>query len=283
MVWAFIPAIPNRIGRPPCSPARKSIATWPSTGPAYHSSSYDYNLTAQLITDGIKETAMPRRIAVTTSQQGLLKKNERERILDNNWVTTVDLRGRSVWLQIEIAGGPAAPAIDSLQVDGSVHAQEPDNQQVTCTVSGSDDGKTWQPLGQAAQVVHPTGELHHKVAFRAPSRSRFYRVAFDNGRPLQWQIGELKFLNKNEQVHLGGPYDFSSAWVSAGSRPGVGLCRPRRPVPIRPHHANLDPPSRRRRAPSLRRCQELDDPARRSTPPTSNSLSPPPPGMSAYS
>ena len=32
--------------------------------PAYHSSSYDYNLTAQLVTDGIKETALPRWIAV---------------------------------------------------------------------------------------------------------------------------------------------------------------------------------------------------------------------------
>ena len=98
---------------------------------------------------------MPRRIAVSTSQQGLLKKNERERILDNNWVTTVDLRGRSVWLQIEISRAAAAPAIDSLQVDGSIHAQEPDNQQVTCTVSGSDDGKTWQQLGQAARAVSP--------------------------------------------------------------------------------------------------------------------------------
>ena len=31
--------------------------------PAYHSSSYDYNLTAQLITDGIKETALPRWVS----------------------------------------------------------------------------------------------------------------------------------------------------------------------------------------------------------------------------
>ena len=28
--------------------------------PAYHSSSYDYNLTAQLVTDGIKDTKRPR-------------------------------------------------------------------------------------------------------------------------------------------------------------------------------------------------------------------------------
>ena len=54
------------------------IATWRCTGPAYQSSSYDYNLTAQLITDGIKDTKLPRWVAVSSSEQGELKKNERE-------------------------------------------------------------------------------------------------------------------------------------------------------------------------------------------------------------
>src|SRR5690348_2169250 len=35
--------------------------------PAYHSSSYDYNLTAQLVTDGIKETRLPNWIGVSVS------------------------------------------------------------------------------------------------------------------------------------------------------------------------------------------------------------------------
>jgi hypothetical protein len=184
--------------------------------PAYHSSSYDYNLTAQLITDGIKETMMPRRIAISSSR-GPLDKNERERLFDGNWVTAVDLRGKSVWLQIEIAGGAGAPIVDSLQLDASAIAQEVDNQEVTCTVSGSDDGKSWRELGHAAQMVRPAGELHPTIAFQAPSRSRFYRVQLDNGRLLQWHIGELKFLDKNQPVHLGGPYAFSSAWMSAGA------------------------------------------------------------------
>ncbi len=184
--------------------------------PAYHSSSYDYNLTAQLITDGIKETMMPRRIAISSSR-GPLDKNERERLFDGNWVTAVDLRGKSVWLQIEIAGGAGAPEIDSLQLDASVIAQEVDNQEVTCTVSDSDDGRSWHELGHAAQMVRPAGELHPTIAFQAPSRSRFYRVQLDNGRLLQWHIGELKFLDKNQPVHLGGPYAFSSAWMSSGA------------------------------------------------------------------
>ncbi len=37
--------------------------------PAYHSSSYDYNLTAQLVTDGIVETRLPRWLATRTSRR----------------------------------------------------------------------------------------------------------------------------------------------------------------------------------------------------------------------
>jgi len=59
----------------------------------YPSSSYDYNLTAQFVTDGIKDTKMPRYLAVETSQQGPLPKNQRESLLDGNWVTDVSLKG----------------------------------------------------------------------------------------------------------------------------------------------------------------------------------------------
>src|SRR3974390_3259523 len=38
--------------------------------PAYHSSSYDYNLTAQLVTDGIIESGLPCRLGGTTNQGG---------------------------------------------------------------------------------------------------------------------------------------------------------------------------------------------------------------------
>jgi hypothetical protein len=45
--------------------------------PAYHSSSYDYNLTAQLVTDGIITNEMPDYISLSTNK-GELPKNERE-------------------------------------------------------------------------------------------------------------------------------------------------------------------------------------------------------------
>ena len=38
--------------------------------PAFHSSSYDYNLTAQLVTDGIVETRLPRWLVAVEIHRG---------------------------------------------------------------------------------------------------------------------------------------------------------------------------------------------------------------------
>ncbi|WP_321472201.1 discoidin domain-containing protein [uncultured Paludibaculum sp.] len=185
--------------------------------PAYHSSSYDYNLTAQLVTDGIKDTRAPRWVAVSTSQQGLLKKNEREWLLDGNWVSGVVLRGKQAWVQFEI-GGDNVPEVDRIEIDARLVAQgEPENW--NCTVSGSNDGQTWKNLGQTSHMARPTGEILRSVKFEQPARSRFYRIQFRNARATAWQANEVTFFRNNTQVHLGGPWNFTSAWKPAGAGP----------------------------------------------------------------
>ena len=184
--------------------------------PAYQSSSYDYNLTAQLITDGIKETRPPRWIATSTSDRGLLKINEREWPLDDNWVTTVDLKGTTAWIRIDLNGGEAAPEIDRIDVDGSVTPiMQPEAW--TAEVSGSDDGSTWTTVGRVDRAARPTGELRGSVRFAQPAHYRSYRVQFTAGRNFTWRIGELSFFDRDQRVHVGGPYDFTSAWKSAGA------------------------------------------------------------------
>jgi hypothetical protein len=68
--------------------------------PAYHSSSYDYNLTAQLVTDGIKDSHLPNWVETSVSFTGTLPKEEREFFLDHNPTSVVDLRGSSPWAQV---------------------------------------------------------------------------------------------------------------------------------------------------------------------------------------
>ena len=185
--------------------------------PAYHSSSYDYNLTAQLVTDGIKDSGLPRWAAVSTSQDGALKKNQREWVLDHNWVTSVALNGPRGWVQIELDGGDGAPEVDRVAIDARVQSSVQEPEGWTCVVSGSDDGQTWKELGRAAGTDRPAKEFKPSVALAAPARSRFYRVDFEAASARVWQIGEVTLLDRNRRLEAGGPFHFTSAWMSAGS------------------------------------------------------------------
>jgi hypothetical protein len=176
--------------------------------PAYHSSSYDYNLTAQLITDGITDTRLPRWVAVSTSQQGVLKKDERERLLDHNRLTTVELHGATAWVQIELRGGEAPLELDRMEI---TMGQMTDPSPWTCLISVSDDGRVWKELGRAA------GSSVFAVPFGQPSQSRLYRIEFRAGASRTWNVADVYLFRGNRKVEAGGPFDFTSAWMSATS------------------------------------------------------------------
>jgi hypothetical protein len=117
--------------------------------PAYHSSSYDYNLTAQLVTDGIIIHEMPDYISLSTNQ-GELPKNQREWLLDNNSVTELSLPGSDIWIQLEINPGNVVPKITKINLSGSLEYSGKPTAGWQFTCSGSDDGTTWNELGKVA-------------------------------------------------------------------------------------------------------------------------------------
>ena len=184
--------------------------------PAWHSSSYDFNLTAQLITDGIKDTKTPRRIDVSTSQEGVLMKNVRERVFDGNLATGVLLQGKRPWLRLGILGGDV-PLIDRVDVRANV-IETHDMQVIDTVIMGSDDGQAWKELGRAEGMITPqTAVVNPSIRLIQPSHARYYRVEFHCGRELRWQVSEIEFYDGDRRVHIGGPYDFTSAWVPAGT------------------------------------------------------------------
>ena len=210
--------------------------------PAYHSSSYDYNVTAQLVTDGIVETALPRWVVIASGQQGLIStqrrdlpvpladgplsgyarqqgvwpKNKREWLVDGNWVTGFDLKGPQVWVQLELHGGAAPLAIDRVDVEARVQALDAGPENWTCTVLGSSDGAAWVPLGSTSGMARVGGDIRSVVEFAGPSRHRYYRIVFDDPRAITWRIGEVSFSHAGTPVRVGGPHHFTSAWMSAG-------------------------------------------------------------------
>jgi hypothetical protein len=183
--------------------------------PAYHSSSYDYNLTAQLVTDGIKESKLPLWVSTSSSERGTFKKNEREWLLDHNWVTSVPLPGQTGWVQVSLGGGDVLPEVNRVDVVANVRSGS--GQGWTAVVSGSDDGQAWTELGRISGSDRPPGTFRQTIAWDRPVRNRNYRVELSSPAATSWQVGDLNFFNGNRKQGFGGPFHFSSAWMSASA------------------------------------------------------------------
>jgi len=102
-------------------------------------------------------------------------------------------------------------------VDGSVQSPSAEPEIWACLVSGSDDGAAWRELGRAEGMSRPSGDIRPVIKFAAPSRHRFYRLAFLDPRAKAWRITEVALFRAGRAVQVGGPHQFSSAWKSAGA------------------------------------------------------------------
>ena len=192
---------------------------------AYQSSAYDYNLTAQLVTDGIRDTALPQWIVASTSSKGLLSKQEREVFLDGNVTSSTDVSGvagENPWVEFDMAGGGEPPELDRIdlylrKIYGPLPAAG-----WTYIALASDDHVTWRELGRSSGTVWPDMKIpgpsfEQTIAFTAPSRSRYYRVQLSAANTHPWGVAELVLFDKDQEVRVAGPDHFTSAWMSEGS------------------------------------------------------------------
>ena len=191
--------------------------------PAYASSNYDYNLTAQLVTDGIIDTHLPHWLITSSSTQGVLPRAQREDIVDHVPWSGVELPATGGWVQLEQAGG-APRAIDRVEVTALPRCDDRKPQVWTCTLLGSTNGTQWTELGRQTGNEVLDGAVYTnpklvKANFTLPagSSSRFYRVQIGAPSVQGWLLSEVDTFNAGKSVELGGPYQFTSAWKSAGA------------------------------------------------------------------
>ena len=193
--------------------------------PAYQSSAYDYNLTAQLVTDGIRDTALPQWIVTSTSSKGLLSKQEREVFLDGNVTSSTEVSavaGENPWVEFDMGGGGEPPELDRIDLYlRKIYGPLPAGGW-TYIVLASDDHLTWRELGRSSGTVWPDMRIpgpsfEQTIAFTAPSRSRYYRVQFSAANIHNWGVAELVLFDNGQEVRVAGPERFTSAWMSEGS------------------------------------------------------------------
>jgi hypothetical protein len=199
--------------------------------PVYQSSSYNYNLTGQLVTDGIIEKQLPGWIITTTSKGDIVQRNEREWVLDRHSMTRKNLDGGTAWLQIEMAGKTLVPDVDSMNVSGSILLDSLLVQHWEIAVSGSHNGSDWQKLGTVSGDKLPGDSLPsfwrrfsppnlrifaYPFKLNTPCRYKFYRVDLHSPNALSWSVAEFGMFNNGIHAPIGGPYQFTSAWMSGG-------------------------------------------------------------------
>jgi hypothetical protein len=114
--------------------------------PAFNSSSYDYNLTAQLVTDGIIEETMPDYLTISTNN-GIVPRNEREWLLDNNIITETGLEGSDIYIQFELSREAEPAWIDKITMNGTLTYDEKKGKGWRFICQASDDGIDWHEIG----------------------------------------------------------------------------------------------------------------------------------------
>lgn len=117
---------------------------------AYQSSSYDYNLTAQLVTDGIISTQPPQYLILSTPD-GEKPRREREWMIDEGPYSRNTAVGEDTYFQFTLQN--YSKKADKVHLRGSVTYQADKagkGYELICL--GSDNGTDWQELGKSPET-----------------------------------------------------------------------------------------------------------------------------------
>ena len=189
---------------------------------ARHSSSYDYNLTAQLATDGLLARQAPYWLELEANGAAVPKR-EREKLFDGNTWTTLTLPGGGpATLLLRLHGG--AVTADHLSLSGSARGVPGP---ATVTVEVSPDGEHWQQAGALAERDFPGTPLPRR--YEGDRGRNFYwslelpaepfaavRLRLEAPGVESWELQRWDFSREGAPVDILPSARFCSAWMAEG-------------------------------------------------------------------
>ena len=203
----------------------------------WQSSSYDFNLTSQLITDGIVADGEAAWLRVATPD-GELPVHQRESAIDGNDWTCVTVMGGDTWLQYDWHG--MSIDVDEVELVGSMAYQPASPMGFALRLLTSVDGWQWRvadewqgdslPGTPSRRRVHsdpnksggsdsdllPTRNLRHTFKLDGGSTAHL-RLEMSVPAAAHWTITELKMRRHGKPATGILPATrFVSAWRSAG-------------------------------------------------------------------
>ena len=206
---------------------------------SYQSSAYDYNLTAQLVTDGIVTESFPQYLILSTPE-GDVPKREREWMIDGGPYSRNTVRGEDTYFQFSLQNYTAS--IEEATITGTMAYDETSaTQGYEMTWEASVDGVKWTILatrkgkglpGKASSgriqvndpnkqtdtpLSMPVRNLTEHFSFHDVKAYAYYRIRLRMKGAYQWTFHEIALRDDGKTVDLKPSRFFTSVWMSATS------------------------------------------------------------------
>lgn len=202
----------------------------------YQSSAYDYNLTSQLLTDGIVTDRAPQYFDLQTAE-GSVPKREREWMIDGGPYSRNTVRGEEAFFLFSMHN--YNKTISRAIVTGTlIYDDKAAQGGYEMTWEASNDGTTWtvlavnkgaglpgkarsgrvevnDPNKQTGTVSMPMRRLEETFEFTNTTAYTSYRIRLRMKGAFEWTFHEVEFSNADGVVDLKSSQFFTSAWMSA--------------------------------------------------------------------
>ena len=202
----------------------------------YQSSAYDYNLTSQLLTDGIVTDRAPQYFDLQTAE-GSVPKREREWRIDGGPYSRNTVRGEEAFFLFSMHN--YNKTISRAIVTGTlIYDDKAAQGGYEMTWEASNDGTTWtvlavnkgaglpgkarsgrvevnDPNKQTGTVSMPMRRLEETFDFTNTAAYASYRIRLRMKGAYEWTFHEVEFSNADGVVDLKPSQFFTSTWMSA--------------------------------------------------------------------
>ena len=181
--------------------------------PAYHSSSIDYNVTAQLAVDGIVETAPASWVEVCGNDGVPLSKREHDLVFDPRPWTSVRTEGSSQELSVRLHG--FKEKVDEIAMTLTAQLAEGCKESSYVAEIQFFDGKEWWPLRQFSGTYKggPLACEWERGGAQVESDGYRFTIEMPGAAAIDWQT--WLFYREGQLLPMLTSEHFHSAWVSA--------------------------------------------------------------------
>ena len=192
--------------------------------PAYHSSSYDYNLTAQLVTDGIISTDAPCWMRMHTNE-GEVSKQQREYLLDGMPWSAHKSGEKDIMIQIDLPNYNLQA--DEVHLRGRITLPKNKMPKQTAKVLACQDGENWQQIspegltfvgedsGRDKSGVTVSRHFDLRCPLDPAAGAKYLRFELSADLARYWEVTQMQFYRNAKEISVMPSEYFCSAWRSA--------------------------------------------------------------------